>query len=413
MDVGATSALRKDDMLPVPDRYTHLDGETAELTNRLMGLASRGLPKMYRADTDEFAFTRTFTAPGDNGEPQLSGTSLRYAAIVALGVAWLPADRQRALLGGHDLDDFVALLVERQAHSRNLGDIALIAWSAAQAGHPMLSQALRRLSEFDRRDAPEYVVEAAWVVSALAAARSRADVEEHLAQARQRLLDSVVPGSPLFPHATGPGLVSSYRGHVACFADQVYPVQALARLHHSCDDPAALAAATTAADQICRLQGSEGQWWWHYDARTGAVIEGYPVYAVHQHAMGPMALLDLAEAGGGDYDEPIRKGLRWLLDPAELGGAGDPLLLDDEGLTVRKVYRGDPHKIVRGLHTVTTRARPGLRLPVVNRIYRPTALDRECRPYEFGWLYFAWLARLSAPDRFQPAGQPATERKER
>jgi hypothetical protein len=397
-------------MTPAPARYAHLDGETAQLTDRLVDLASRGLPKMYRADSDEFAFTRIFTTTGDRVSARLSGTSLRYAAIAALGVSWLPSDQQPALLGGHRLDDFVALLVERQAASRNLGDIALVAWSAAQIGHPLLFDAIRRLREFDRRTAPEYVVEAAWVVSALAEARAHLDVEEHLTRARQRLLSSVVPGSPVFPHATGPGLVKSYRDHVACFADQVYPVQALARLHHSGDDPAALAAARTTAEQICRLQGPAGQWWWHYDARTGGVIEGYPVYTVHQHAMGPMALLDLTEAGGGDYAEPIRKGLRWLLGPAELGAGGEPMLLDDEGLTVRKVFRGDPHKIVRGLHTVTTRAHSRLRLPVINRVYRPTSLDRECRPYEFGWLYFAWLAGLDASARSQPAGRPATDR---
>jgi len=356
---------------------------------------------MYGAD--EFAFTRSFTTVDRRVTARLSGTSLRYAAIVALGVSWLPPGQQPALLGGHRLDDFVALLVERQQASRNLGDIALIAWTAAQIDHPLLPQAMRRLADFDRRTEPAYVVEAAWVVSALSAARARHDVEEQLARARQRLLGSIRPGSPVFPHVTGPGLVKPYRDHVACFADQVYPVQALARLHHSGDDPAALAAARTAAEQICRRQGPEGQWWWHYDARTGDVIEGYPVYSVHQHAMGPMALLDLAEAGGGDYDEPIRKGLRWLLGPAELGAGGEALLLDDEGLTVRKVYRGDPHKIVRGLHTVTTRVRPGLRLPLVNRFYRPSALDRECRPYEFGWLYFAWLASLDAPAKALPA----------
>ena len=76
-------------MLPVPDRYTHLDGETAELTNRLIALAMRGLPRMYRADSDEFAFTRTFTAAGGLGATPLSGSSLRYAAIVALGAFWL------------------------------------------------------------------------------------------------------------------------------------------------------------------------------------------------------------------------------------------------------------------------------------------------------------------------------------
>jgi len=386
-------------MTPASARFAYLDSETTELTNRLIALASTGLPKVYRADSDEFAFTRIFTTSGDRVDAVLSGTSLRYSAIVALGVGWLPAERQSALLGGHSLDDFVTQLVERAKASSNLGDIALVAWSAAQAGHRLLPEALRRLQEFDRRTAPEYVVECAWVVSALAEARGQADVEEYLAQARERLLGSVVAGSPVFPHVTGPGLVKTYRDHVACFADQVYPIQALARLHHSGDDPTALAAARTTAEQICRLQGPDGQWWWHYDARTGAVIEGYPVYAVHQHAMGPMALLDLAEAGGGDYAEPIRKGLSWLLGPAELNGAGEPLLLDDEGLTVRKVFRGDPKKIVRGLHTVTTRAHPSLRMPVINRVYRPTSLDRECRPYEFGWLYFAWLASLHAPAR--------------
>ncbi|MFF5084510.1 hypothetical protein ACFY36_46345 [Actinoplanes sp. NPDC000266] len=388
-------------MTSAPARYVHLDGETIDLTNRLLALASRGLPTMYRTETDEFAFTRVFTAENGSVSAHLSGTSLRYAAIVALGVAWLPADQVPALLGGHDLEKFVALLVDRQATSTNLGDIALVAWAAAQIGHPRLPEALERLRTSDRRTAPEYVVEASWVVAALATARKQADVEEHLAQARRRLLDSVRPGSPLFPHATAPGLVKAYRDHVACFADQVYPIQALARLHQSADggDPEALQAARITAEQICRLQGPDGQWWWHYDARTGGVVEGYPVYTVHQHAMGPMALLDLAEAAGGitDFDEPIRKGLLWLLGPAELGDAENPMLLDDEGLTVRKVFRGDPRKIVRAAHTVTTRARSGLKLPVIDRVYKPLSLDRECRPYEFGWLYFAWLASVEVP----------------
>ncbi|MGC5020474.1 hypothetical protein [Micromonospora sp. DT47] len=398
-------------MTSAPPRYSHLDSQTIELTNRLVALASRGLPMMYREDRDEFVHTVAFTDTADGVRTAARGTSLRYAAIVALGVYWLPEVRHRELLGGHRIDDFIALLVKRQATSGNLGDVALVCWIAAQAAHPLLPVALDRLREFDRRTAPAYVVEAAWVVSALAAARGLADVEEHLAAARQRLLGSVLPGSPLFPHTTGPGLVRTYRDHVACFADQVYPVQALARLHQSGHDPEALAAARTTAERICRLQGPEGQWWWHYDARTGDVIEGYPVYSVHQHAMGPMALLDLTEAGGGEYGEPIRRGLRWLLGPRELGSSGESMLLDDEGLTVRKVYRGDPRKIVRALHTVATRARAGLRMPVIDRIYRPTSLDRECRPYEFGWLFFAWRANVGPRTAGTlRAGEPATDR---
>src|SRR4051812_24632565 len=102
-------------MTPAPARYGRLDGGTIELTNRLISLASRGLPKMYRTDSDEFAFTRIFTTTGEQVRAELSGVSLRYAAIVALGVAWLPAGQQAEQLGGHQLEDFVTLLVKRQA----------------------------------------------------------------------------------------------------------------------------------------------------------------------------------------------------------------------------------------------------------------------------------------------------------
>ncbi len=118
-------------------------------------------------------------------------------------------------------------------------------------------------------------------------------MEEQLAAARQRLLGA--RGDTSYPHLTGAG--PWYRAHVGSFADQVYPIQALARLHGSAADPEALAVANAVAKVICDAQGPAGQWWWHYDSRTGGVVEGYPVYTVHQHAMAPMALLDLAERG--------------------------------------------------------------------------------------------------------------------
>lgn len=380
-------------MTVVTTRLARLSPSAVALAQRLMTVAMRGLPTTYRTDSDEFAFTRAATS-AHGSVTELRGASLRYAAIVALGAHWLPEQDQRQVLTGHSAREFVGLLVERLGRSTNLGDVALVCWSAAQSAPESLLTALRRLDEVDRSTEPRFVVEAAWVVSALAAARGLTDVEEHLDRARSRLLGSVVPGSPLFPHQSGPGLVRSYRSHVACFADQVYPIQALARLHASGDDPEALKYATTCADRICRLQGAGGQWWWHYDARTGDLIEGYPVYTVHQHAMGPMALHDLADAGGADHRDAIEKGLMWIESPAELPVGAESMIRDDAALTWRKVYRGDPRKIIRGAQTVVSRIHPGLRVPAVDKIYRARAIDRECRPYEFGWLLFAWLARL-------------------
>ena len=55
----------------------------------------------------------------------------------------------------------------------------------------------------------------------------------------------------------------------------------------------------------------------------GRAAEGYPVYSVHQYAMAPMDLSDLAEAGGGGIDA-ICKGLRSIERPPETGDEYDP-----------------------------------------------------------------------------------------
>ncbi|MER7515391.1 hypothetical protein [Streptomyces sp. NPDC126499] len=378
-------------------KLAEADRPLHDLATRLLTVAERGLPRMLLPEGTGFVFTRAARSTGDGSwSLEQRGTSVRYAAITALGARFLPADRQRAVLGGRTAEEFTGLLIERLPGVRNLGDAALVAWAAAETAHPKLSDALDRVTALDPPGRPRYTVEAAWVLSALAAARATLDVEDRLKAARDRLLRARIDGGPLFPHATGPGLTPWYRAHIGCFADQTYPLQALARAHASGDDPEALAAADACATRICALQGDGGQWWWHYDARRGTVVEGYPVYSVHQHAMAPTALLDLAEAGGTDFAEPVRRGLRWMTEVPELAGTGaeEPMIHDDLGVTWRKVHRGDPKKAVRAARGLTTRVLPGARLRPLDVVFRPTAVDRECRPYEFGWMLFAWLGGI-------------------
>ncbi|MEU6372622.1 hypothetical protein [Streptomyces sp. NPDC046909] len=371
----------------------HEEPPLLSLAQRLLSVAELGLPSMLLPGGEAFSFTMS-GRKADDGSWTLErrGTSTRYAAITALGVEFLPEDRQRAVLAGRTAQEFTGLLIESLPAVTNLGDAALIAWAAAETGHPKLSDALARVQALDEPGHPQYTVEAAWVLSALAAARDTVDVEDRFSAARDRLLRARIGDSPLFPHATGPGLVPWYRAHVSCFADQTYPLQALARAHASdhAGDPVALAASQACAARICELQGEGGQWWWHYDARTGGVVEGYPVYSVHQHAMAPTALFDLTDAGGGDFGAAIRKGLRWMTEVPELGAGHEPLILDELGATWRKVYRGDPKKAVRAARGLGTRVAPNLRLKALDRVYRPLSVDRECRPYEFGWMLYAW-----------------------
>jgi hypothetical protein len=379
---------------PRLDRLASADLTGRELVADLLGIAVRHLPLAFR--NGEFVFRLDGTR-GQGGDWSLkpSGTSHLYGAITALGLLRLPEQAQRDILGGEDCVWLIDSLAARLDGMTNLGDAALTCWAAAEAGHAALPRALDRLVKLDEPERPASVMAAAWVVSALVAARKLADVEEHLERARRRLLAARPntaaqgPGrsNAVFPHVAV-GAASWYRGHVGSFADQVYPLQALARLHASADDPQALDVADSVAETICTLQGSGGQWWWHYDSRTGSVVEGYPVYSVHQHAMAPMALLDLADAGGTDHLDAICRGLRWMTASPE---TPEPLILDDPPTTWRKVARADKRKAVRGIRAASTRVRPGWRLSALDRMFPPTTVDHECRPYEFGWLLYTWL----------------------
>jgi hypothetical protein len=360
------------------------DKQGAALLERLMDISVRLLPKMYL--DGEFAFTMAGARGPDAGwQLHRTGRSLRYTAITALGLRGLGEPEQRAILAGDTAHDLVGRMTKRLDAVTDLGDAALVCWAAAEARHSDLPWAVERLAAIDRHGGPAEVIAAAWVVTALVAARGEADVEAHLAAARQRLL--AARGSVLYPHLTG-GAGAWYRAHVGSFADQVYPVQALARLHASAGDPEALAVADSVAGTICAAQGDAGQWWWHYDSRTGGVVEGYPVYSVHQHAMAPMALLDLADAGGQDHLDAICRGLRWLENRPE---SSEDLVLDEPPVTWRKVARGDRRKVVRGARAASTRLHPSIRLQALDRVWGPGTVDRECRPYELGWLLLTWL----------------------
>ncbi|GII53540.1 hypothetical protein Pth03_19290 [Planotetraspora thailandica] len=371
-----------------------IDTAAAELVDRMVGLSIRGLPPGYV--NGEFVFTRRGRREADGRWAAVpEGRSVRYSAIVALGVAPLPLDLQRAALAGDTVLDLVGNLISGLPAVSNLGDAALIAWAAAESGHQELPRALSRLAELEaatKPGDPVYTVEVSWALAAVVAAHrvlgDAHDLGARMEHAGDRLLAGL-GDDRLYRHVIGPA--SWYRAHVGCFADQVYPLQALARLHAHTGHEAAARAAEQIAAGICAAQGAQGQWWWHYDARTGGVVEGYPVYSVHQLSMAPMALLDLADAGGTSYMKEIALGLSWMTSRPEVD---DELIVEELDLTWRKAARDDPKKIVRGVRAVATAINQGSRIAMLDRIYPPLAVDHECRPYELGWLLYAWRFAL-------------------
>jgi len=347
---------------------------------RLRRLALDGLAGMYEAPERQFVFRVRRNGRGIVRE----GRSLRYSAIALIGLAREDERETRRILG-HEPELLLRELQTRGEGSTGLGDVALVHWALTAHGWRDREGTLRRLLALRPAETPQPTVELAWCLMALCVDAEAPVAEMRHALAR-RLVESARPAG-VFPHVLeGPGTAA--RRHVSCFADFVYPIQALSTYHKLTGDRAALDAALDASALVIRLQGREGQWWWHYDARTGDVIEPYPVYAVHQDSMAPMALHALEQASGRDLGEPVARGLEWLFSSPELRGAS---LIDDEaGLIWRKVARREPGKLARYLQAAASRVKPSLRVPGLDHVLPPRSIDFEDRPYHLGWVLYAW-----------------------
>ena len=369
----------------------------SDLVQKLRLLAIRSLRQMYLPEEHLFAFR--LQKNGDGEVPE--GVSQRYTATVLIGLAGEDADVVKEVLGKHKLEDVCTGLLERVDQTDDMGEVALTTWAAKLLGHPKASKAAKALRAMEPGRRPYCTVELAWALTALVVCGGDATDMAEAEAASEALLSAfneesglfrrwpagrVVPKLPAFVNGFGDRL-PALRTHVSCFADFVYPVQALSYYHLATGNARAADVASQCAQRMCQLQGSDGQWWWHFDIRTGRVIEGYPVYSVHQDSMAPMALQAVGKACGQDYSEAIEKGLRWLAHPSEKTKS----LIDlERKLIWRKVARRGPGKLVRGLQATASSLHRNLRTPGVNVLFPPVSVDYETRPYHMGWILYAW-----------------------
>jgi len=352
------------------------------LVSRLRALAVRALARMYSPARGLFVFRLRRTETGIVSE----GVSHRYSAIALIGLAEEDEATAAYVLAGGTRPQLGERLMERVGQLDNLGDLALTLWAARAVGHPERGAAWKRLLALRPAEETYPVVEVAWTLAALSV-----DPEARVGELRERLARRLISAfdrrSRMFPHVLG-GHGGGFRGHVCCFADLVYPIHALARYAELFGDTEARDVALRCACAICARQGPAGQWWWHYDRRSGEVVERYPVYAVHQDAMAPMALFALQSATGIDVRSPIVTGLAWLARAPELGGAS---LVDPAADMIwRKVARREPAKLARYVQAAASRCHPRLRVPHLDVAFPAAAVDYEDRPYHLGWLLHAW-----------------------
>jgi len=369
---------------------TLIEREPGEVSERsipeLCDLAAAGLVDMLDPQKRIFCDIYQQTESGMSRE----GLSPRYTMMTLLGL------HRYQLSGRHSpvvIAPVLDALLEDTAWITCAGDIGLLLWTCAELVPERLpavyrkvlaQEALERFPDGRRGS----TMEVAWYLTGVAACclAGYADLPGLAAQAAaaRHILEANCGDSGVYGHLSRdrslPGWV---RGRVGSFADQVYPTIAFARLSQALQDEKAGRMALRTAKKMCELQGSLGEWCWHYDSVSGKVVSRYPVYSVHQHAMGPMMLLAAAEATGYDFNAAIDKSLAWISGNNELQrDFVEPSL----NLVWRCIY-------LDSMAAYTDATLRFLQLRDGSTDAHRLKVRYECRPYELGWLLYAFAGR--------------------
>jgi hypothetical protein len=356
---------------------------------KLMRLAIDGLSPLYDSQRRLFAYQ----IRDGQRVPMSMEFTLTYTAITALGL--LKAQHNNLEIFDIDVDGMLLALLEHAKDRGWSGDIGLYLWLDAHhegAHRQALIRLIRQLIEADSLGRIT-TMELSWLLIGLCYTHQKFPQEEttHLCRVVFEAIAKRVYTSALFPHT----MMSGIRSQIGNFADQIYTVYALATFHASFDNRQALDGSRQCARRLIALQGAQGQWWWHYHAKRGVVVARYPVFAVHQHAMAPMGLLKLAAvAKNEDFSAAIERSLSWLLPTHnELQYA----MIDwQQNVIWRDIERARPADYARYLSMGL--AEVGITKPIdaLERIAF-FKLNREMRPYELGWLLYAFAEQHLPP----------------
>jgi hypothetical protein len=358
-----------------------------QLVESLCKIARTGIRRFYPETFTELPYTATITP--DN-RWKSSGFNVRYAAISQIGVgAWLKTHRDDKA----SLPNLWRRIIDNYEKITHCGDFALALWAAAVGNAEHCELFAKALSDnWQSQKNLCNAVELGWIVqSCTAALVEHPELEPYLRPVLNEAMPQLVllyqPQQRLFQRHNRTGLKEIIGRRIACFADQVYPILALANYGRLFADKQSIEIAGNVAEQICRLQGPLGQWWWHYDTGRGEVSEEYPVFSVHQDAMAPMALMASDEASGENHLGEIERGIRWLLGNNELH---TNLLLDEAGTIWRDIEKREPAKFSRSIRALFCVSGLHSLNKLAGKCFIGFRINYECRPYHLGWILYAW-----------------------
>ncbi len=255
--------------------------------------------------------------------------------------------------------------IAEQLPSAEYGEIAWMLWAEAVGGGPNLALLFATLRE-RLPERPAATMELSWVLSSLCNAHAAstvgeagagsdsgpdpAAVERSARRVRDRICGNYFGATGLFyPSSRRHGWLRRRRPEVS-LSSLSHAIHALALFGRTFGCGESLERAQRCADLLCRLQGPEGQWWWHYGVAKGNTAAEYPVYSGNQDGAMLLALEELQRAlGDGRYRDAVDRGLLWLLQTRE---AGAPLVDEEQGVVWRGIEReGSTLRLMREMRS--------------------------------------------------------------
>ena len=359
---------------------------------RLVALATRGLVPMFDEQRKLFCYTRKKTDQGLVCE----GLSPRYTMMTLMGLHRLEEAGGESPIA---IQPVLQSLLANLDWVTDIGDLGVLLWMCALVAPDRLAELEGRVdleTALVRYRAAKrgVTMELAWFLTGLSnwalACPEKLMRLKDLAFNTFGMLKKNRGDQGFFGHVSRRGSLNGLvRGRIGSFADQVYPVYAMTRFFQAYQEDSAIQMALQCGRGLCDAQGSLGQWWWHYDSSTGRVLEGYPVFSVHQHAMGPMTLFALGEAAQCDFSPWIYRGLNWI-------NAKNELQFNMEDDSAQLVWRCQ--------YRPTSQVKTYLKAAMIPRssgtpyqAKKDLKVLFECRPYELGWLLYAFASRCGKP----------------
>ncbi len=351
----------------------------SEMKNNLVDFAIKALMAMYDEENKLFYYKQKYTRDGLKNV----GLSYRYSLISYLGISKYMTRNEFKKI---ELDKVCTRLFQNANTIDNIGDLGLLIWFGSLINSQL---SCNIISEMDKEVLFESYndsiernsMELSWFLTGLCHyILESGDFSKNivdLANYTYELIKRNYLGNGIFCHAYSKNFIRKLRNNIGSFADQVYPIYAFCQYYKTFKAEETKNIVSECALNLCKHQGVLGQWWWHYNASTGKIFSNYPVYAVHQDGMAPMALYEVQRYVGLDLNDSINLGIKWIYGNNELGEN----MLDNELKVIwRSINLKSSRKYVNDFKSI-------FNFGSVNG--RGLYLNYECRPYHLGWILYS------------------------